>query len=209
MAITVLWIVGVTNAMNLLDHMDGLASGIGLLVSIAFGLIALQTGQLFLAGALAALAGACAGFLFFNFPPAKIFLGDAGSYFIGYWLAILTVSFTFYESGRPVYAYSVPFVILAVPLFDITRVIFIRIRNRRPIFRGDQNHFAHRLTGLGMSTRRAVLTIYALTAVTGLAAVLLYQINETGAAIVLSQLLLVFAIITLLEVSGRRHDRSS
>ncbi len=208
-AITVLWIVGVTNSMNLLDHMDGLASGIALLVSLAFGLVALQTGQLFLAGALAALAGACAGFLFFNFPPAKIFLGDAGSTFIGYWLAVLTVSFTFYETGNPFYSYLVPFVVLAVPLYDITRVVFIRIRNRKPILLGDQNHFAHRLTKLGMSPRSAVLSIYALTAVTGLAAVLLHQVSETGAVLLLSQLLLVFAIITLLEVTGRKDGRAN
>lgn len=207
-AVTVLWIVGVTNAMNLLDHMDGLASGTGLLVSLAFAMVAWQTGQLFLAGALAALAGACAGFLFFNFPPSKIFLGDAGSYFIGYWLAVLTVSFTFYESGRPWYAYAVPFVVLAVPLFDVVRVVFIRIRHRRPVFRGDRNHFAHRLTDLGLSPRAAVLSIHALTAVTGLAAILLYQVNETGAAIVLAQLLLVFAVITLLEISGRKNVSS-
>jgi len=207
--VTVLWIIGITNALNMLDHMDGLASGIGLLVSLSFGLVAIQTDQLFLAGALAALAGSCAGMLFFNFPPAKIFLGDAGSYFIGYWLSVLTISFTFYESGNPLYSYAVPFVVLAVPLFDIIRVVFIRIRHGRPIFRGDQNHFAHRLIELGMSPRKAVLTIHALTAVTGLAAILLYQVNEVGAAIVLSQLLLVFAIITLLEITGRRHGRSN
>jgi UDP-GlcNAc:undecaprenyl-phosphate GlcNAc-1-phosphate transferase len=202
-AVTVLWIVGVTNAFTLLDHMDGLSSGTALLAALAFGVIAIQTGQLFLAAALAALSGACLGFLCFNFPPARIFLGDAGSLFIGYWLAVLTVSFTFFEYSRPLYSYAVPLVVLAVPIFDTARVVLIRVRERRPVFEGDRNHVAHRLVALGMSRRGAVIAVYALTLVTGLSAILLYQVDAVGAGIILSQLLLVFVIITLLEVAGR------
>lgn len=204
-ALTVLWIVGITNAFNLLDHMDGLSSGIAFLVCVAFGAIAIQTGQLFIATALAALAGSCLGFLLFNFPPARIFLGDAGSLFLGYWLSVLTVSFTFYEARWPVYSYLVPLVVLGVPIFDTTRVVLIRLRERRPIFQGDQNHIAHRLLSMGMSRRGAVLTVYALTLVTGLSAALLYQVDAGGAGIILSQLVLVFVIITLLEVAGRAN----
>lgn len=206
--VTVLWIVGITNAFNLLDHMDGLCSGTVLVTAAGFGVIAVQTGQVFLAAALAALAGSCLGFLFFNRAPARIFLGDAGSLFLGYWLAVLTVSFTFYTSNRPFYSYAVPLVVLAVPIFDTARVVITRLRERRPIFQGDTNHIAHRLVDLGMSRRGAVAAVWALTLVTALSAVLLYQVDGTGAGIILSQLAVVFVIITLLEVAGRTHGKT-
>ncbi len=207
-AVTVLWIVGVTNAFNLLDHMDGLCGGTVLVTALGFGAIAVQTGQLFLAVSLAAVAGSSFGFLFFNFPPARVFLGDAGSLFLGYWLSVLTVSFTFYTSDRPLYAYAVPLVVLAVPLLDTVRVVLIRLRRKRPIFEGDTNHIAHRLVALGLTRRSAVMTVWALTLVTALAAALLYQVNAAGAGIILSQLALVFVIITLLEVAGRSHGQA-
>ena len=205
-AVTVLWILAVTNAFNLLDHMDGLSSGVALLSGAAFLVVALQTGQNYLAAAIVPLLGACAAFLLFNFPPAKIFLGDAGSLFIGFWLSCLTISFTFYEAKYALYTYFVPLAILAVPLFDTGVVILIRLYNRKPIFEGDTNHLAHRLTALGMSRRAAVLTVYALTLTAGLSAVLLYHVGQTGAIFILVQLLLTFGIITLLEAAGRRHD---
>src|SRR5207245_9491431 len=97
-AVTVLWILAVTNALNLLDHMDGLSGGVALLAGASFLVVALQTRQTAIASMIVPLLGACAGFLVFNFPPAKIFLGDAGSLFIGFWLACLTISFTFYNA---------------------------------------------------------------------------------------------------------------
>jgi UDP-GlcNAc:undecaprenyl-phosphate GlcNAc-1-phosphate transferase len=207
-AVTVLWILAVTNAFNLLDHMDGLSSGVALLAGSAFLVVALQTGQLQIAAMIVPLLGACAGFLLFNFPPAKIFLGDAGSLFIGFWLSCLTISFTFYarDAHYELYTYFVPLAILAVPLFDTSSVVLIRLLRKKPIFEGDTNHLAHRLTALGMSCRGAVLTVYALTLTTGLSAVLLYHVKQTGALLLLVQLLLTFGIITLLETAGRSHD---
>ena len=208
-AVTVLWILAVTNAFNLLDHMDGLSSGVALLAGAAFLTVALQTGQPMIAAMIVPLLGACAGFLLFNFPPAKIFLGDAGSLFIGFWLSCLTISFTFYVRNAPryeLYTYFVPLAILAVPLFDTASVVLIRLLRRKPLFEGDTNHLAHRLTALGMSRRGAVLTVYALTLTAGISAVLLYHVTQTGALLILVQLLLTFGIITLLETAGRRHD---
>ena len=205
-AVTVVWILAVTNAFNLLDHMDGLSGGVALLAGAAFLIVAMQTGQHKLAIVLAPFLGACAGFLLFNFPPAKIFLGDAGSLFIGFWLSCLTISFTFYEAKYPLYTYFVPLAVLAVPLFDMAVVIVIRLLHRRPIFQGDTNHLAHRLTALGMSRRMAVLAVYALTLTAGLSGVLLYYVHQTGAIVILVQLLATFGIITLLEAAGRRHD---
>jgi UDP-GlcNAc:undecaprenyl-phosphate GlcNAc-1-phosphate transferase len=206
-AVTVLWILAVTNAFNLLDHMDGLSSGVALLAGASFLVVALQTGQGIIAAMIVPLLGACAGFLVFNFPPAKIFLGDAGSLFIGFWLSCLTISFTFYDAHYPLYTYFVPLAVLAVPLFDTSSVVLIRLLRRRPVFEGDTNHLAHRLTALGMSRRGAVLTVYALTLYAGLSAVLLYHVvSQAGALLILVQLLLTFGIITLLEGSGRRQD---
>jgi len=205
-AVTVLWILAVTNAFNLLDHMDGLSGGVALLAGAAFLVVAIQTGQHLLAVLIVPFLGACAGFLFFNFPPARIFLGDAGSLFIGFWLSCLTITFTFYEAKYPLYTYFVPLAVLAVPLFDTGVVILIRLWNRKPIFQGDTNHLAHRLTALGMSRRSAVLTVYALTLTAGLSAVLLYHVGQTGAIVILVQLLITFGIITLLEAAGRRND---
>jgi len=205
-AVTVLWILAVTNAFNLLDHMDGLSSGVALLAGSSFLVVALQTGQGFIASMIVPLLGACAGFLLFNFPPAKIFLGDAGSLFIGFWLSCLTISFTFYDAHYKLYTYFVPLAVLAVPLFDTSSVVLIRLLKRKSIFEGDTNHLAHRLTALGMSRRGAVLTVYALTLTAGLSAVLLYHVSQTGALLILVQLLLTFGIITLLEAAGRRHD---
>jgi len=205
-SITTLWIVMVTNSFNLLDHMDGLTGGVALLSGAAFLIVALQTGQALIAAMIVPLLGACLGFLCFNFPPAKIFLGDAGSLFIGFWISCLTVSFTFYKASYPLYTYFVPLAILAVPLFDTAVVVIIRLFNRKPIFEGDTNHFAHRLTSLGMSRKGAVLTVYALTLTAGLSAVLLYNVEQRGALLILVQLLLTFGIITLLEAAGRRSD---
>jgi len=207
-AVTVLWIVGVTNAFNLLDHMDGLTGGVTLLTCATFAAIAAVTGQWFVAAALASLAGAAAAFLIFNFPPARVFIGDGGSLFVGFTLSALTVTFTFYEpaANRRAFSWAIPLVVLAVPLYDMMSVILTRLRNRRPIFEGDRNHVAHRLVALGMTPRGAALTVYAMTAMTGLAAVLLLQVDEWGAAIILAQLGLTFGVIALLDRTGRKHD---
>jgi UDP-GlcNAc:undecaprenyl-phosphate GlcNAc-1-phosphate transferase len=210
-AVTVLWIVAVTNAFNLLDHMDGLSSGVAAIALGAFWVVAAQTGQPGMATALAPLLGACAGFLLWNFPPARIFLGDAGSLFIGFWLACLTVPFTFYSYGAPyrLYTYGVPLAVLAVPLFDTASVVLIRLWRRRPLFEGDTNHLAHRLAALGMSRRLTVLTVYALTLAAGTAAVLLYHVSQTGAVLVFVLLVLIFGIMTLLEAAGRARKEAA
>lgn len=204
--LTVLWILAVTNAFNLLDHMDGLSAGVAVVAGLGFLAVAFQTHQYLIAPAAACLVGACAGFLLFNLPPARIFLGDAGSLFIGFWMACLTVSFTFYQAPYRLYTYFVPLAILAVPLFDTAAVVFLRLRRGRPVFKGDTNHLAHRLTALGLSRFLAVLAIHALTLSTALSAVLLYHVREAGAWIVLAQILLTFGIITLLEAAGRARQ---
>lgn len=205
--VTVLWIVAITNAFNLIDHVDGLATGTAAIVSTAFLVVAVQTGQWFLACLLVPLIGACAGFLRYNFPPARIFLGDTGSLMIGFFLGAMTLPFTFYtEHHDPMYVYLVPLAILSVPLFDIGAVTLRRWKQGRPIFQGDLNHFAHRLIRMGLTPRSAVLILYLLTLCSGLAAILLYQVNRVGAIMIFGQLVLIFGIITLLEWGTRRDS---
>lgn len=204
--LTVLWIVGITNAFNFLDNMDGLSVGVAAVSSLAFLAVAVLTGQDFIALFLAALLGACVGFLPYNFSPASIYLGDAGSMVIGYLLASLTVLFTFYGEGYPLFAVLVPLAVLAVPLFDTIVVIWIRLREGRSPFRGDNSHLSHRLVALGLSRSAAVLTIWLLTLVTGVAAVLLYQVQTLGAVLVAAQVVLLLAIVVILETAGRRRQ---
>ncbi len=204
--VTVLWIVGITNAFNFLDNMDGLTTGVAAVASLAFLAVAVMTGQDFIALFLAAILGACVGFLPYNLAPASIYLGDSGALVIGYLLSALTVLFTFYREGYPLFAILVPLVVLAVPLFDTITVIWIRLREGRSPFRGDNSHLSHRLVALGLSRPAAVTTIWLLTLVTGVSAVLLYQVQALGAVLVLVQVVLVLSLVVVLESAGRRRQ---
>jgi UDP-GlcNAc:undecaprenyl-phosphate GlcNAc-1-phosphate transferase len=203
--LTVLWVVLVTNAFNLLDNMDGLSAGVAAIASAVFFFVALQAGQVFVSAFLAVLAGALLGFLYYNFAPAKLFLGDAGSLFIGFLLAAMTVAGTFYESGKGVYSAFLPVLALGVPLFDTGSVMFIRWRAGKPFFQGDTNHFSHRLVRLGMTRREAVLTIYLLGLILGAAAALLRQLDRFGAVVIFFIGLGIIALIVLLETAAARR----
>ncbi len=205
--ITVIWFVGIINAFNLLDNMDGLSAGVGVIVTGLLAVVALQTRQqphqMFLAGLSIVIASSLLGFLVFNFPPAKIFMGDCGSMLLGYMTAWLTVDCTFYEPGKPLFPVVVPLLILAVPIFDTASVVIIRLKSGKSPFEGDTNHFSHRLVALGMGPRTAVLTIYLVAAAIGLSATLVYYVTTAAAAIVLLQAAVIFAVIVLLERAGR------
>jgi UDP-GlcNAc:undecaprenyl-phosphate GlcNAc-1-phosphate transferase len=154
------------------------------------------------------LAGSLAGFLVHNRPPAKIFMGDAGSTFIGLMLAALTVSGTFYDPGQSSrHVMLAPLCILAVPLYDFTSVLLIRIREGRSPFHPDKNHFSHRLVDLGMTKPHAVLTVHFATLTTGLGGLLLYRLQTwIDALLVVAMVLCVLTIIAILEVVGRSRD---
>ncbi len=207
-AATVLWIVILTNAFNFLDNMDGLSAGIGLIASIIFAIIML-TGtvhpHLFVAGFLLVLSGALAGFLLHNWPPARIFMGDAGSCLIGLWLASMTVVGTFYDYGRTgTHVILAPLCVLAVPLYDFCSVVLIRLSQGRSPFHADKCHFSHRLVELGMTRPQAVLTIYLVTLTTGLGGLLLYQVEGwPGACLVVFLVFCVLAVIAILETAAR------
>jgi len=162
--VTVLWIVGVTNAVNLIDGLDGLAAGVTFFAAFTSFVIASISGSVFVALAMAALMGALVGFLFFNFNPARIFMGDSGSYFLGFVLATTALA-----GGGPQQKAStavsllVPVLALGVPIFDTLFSMFRRVLERRPIFSADRGHVHHRLLDLGLTHRRAVMLLYGIS----------------------------------------------
>lgn len=217
-ALTVVWYVGVTNAMNFIDNMDGLSGGIAAVASAAFCAAALLAEQWFVAGVLALVCGSCVGFLCWNFPRAKVFLGDGGSLVLGFWLAFLTVRTTYVgesPTGQPLaggwYGVLMPLVVLAVPLYDMTVVTAIRLKQGRSPMVGDLQHVSHRLVKRGLSKRDAVLCIWGLTGVTAISGVLLVRVAEAWmAAVIAAQVGVLLVVVALLEWSssprGARHD---
>lgn len=210
-AVTSLWIVVIVNAMNFLDNMDGLSAGIGVIAMSCIAASGLLSGQIFVPALGCIFAGAMAGFLVFNLPPARIFMGDAGSLLVGYTLAITSVLTTYYEQGvsQTPYSLVMPLVILAVPLYDFVSVMTIRLRERRNPMQGDQRHFSHRLVQHGLSRRTAVFTIYLATAATGLAATLLPGASLRETLTIVTIVLLVLGFIAILEtpVTKRHHEQ--
>lgn len=209
--ISTIWILALINSFNFLDNMDGLSSGIALIASVLFAIVMLTSTsepRWLVGGVLIVLSGALAGFLCHNWPPAKIFMGDSGSYFIGLMLASMTILGTFYDessSGRHIIL--APLCILAVPLYDTCSVIVIRLSEGRSPFRPDKSHFSHRLVELGLKPQNAVMTIHLATLTTGLGGLLLYRLSDwSDAGLVISLILCVLGIIAILENVGRRRE---
>jgi UDP-GlcNAc:undecaprenyl-phosphate GlcNAc-1-phosphate transferase len=198
--ITMLWIVTIINAMNFFDNMDGLCGGVGLICGAMFGLIAAINGQFFVCVLAMAFCGALLGFLPFNWSPARIFLGDAGSHFVGYMLAVLTILATFYTSSRPTaLALIIPIIVLSVPLFDMAAVSVIRAARGQPIYKGDVNHISHRLVRAGLSKPVAVSVIYLITFALGLSALVLLWANIWTSLILFVQCLAFLVVVTIME----------
>ncbi|MBX3364147.1 MAG: undecaprenyl/decaprenyl-phosphate alpha-N-acetylglucosaminyl 1-phosphate transferase [Phycisphaeraceae bacterium] len=206
--ITILWFGVVTNAMNFMDNMDGLSAGCAAVASICFLIATLLNAQWLVAALLALLIGASLGFLVFNFPPAKIFMGDGGSLILGFLLAFLTTRTTFYDPAVSAgwYALCMPLLVLAVPLYDFVTVSCIRIRAGKSPFVGDLNHFSHRLRRRGLSTRQVALVVYGLTAATGVSGIILASLNSWQAALVSAQVALILAALALIEFASRDQE---
>lgn len=165
--ITAAWVIGITNAVNFLDNMDGLSGGVAAIGAAWFLVLSLQNGQFLVAPFAAALMGASLGFLVYNFNPARIFMGDAGSLFLGFMLAAVGLKLRF--PGQPdAVTWMIPIFVLGVPVLDMTLVTISRLRRRvNPWTTAGKDHLSHRLVNMGMSHRRAVLTIYALCGIMG------------------------------------------
>lgn len=171
--VTVLWIVLVVNAMNWLDGLDGLAAGVSAIAAATLAFIAWPTNFLFVAIPALAVTWACLGFLPYNFNPARIFMGDTGAMFLGYMLASLAVSGAF--KAPTALAVFFPLLVLGVPIYDSISTICKRLSQGKSIYEADQQHLHHRLLNRGLSTRQAVLVIYALTAILCIVAILLWM----------------------------------
>jgi len=205
MVLTVVWIVAITNAMNFIDNMDGLSAGIATIAGGLFLIAAILNAQWFIGVILALLVGGCLGFLVFNFPPAKIFMGDGGSLVIGFVLAITTVRTTYIplDSSGPDagawYGVLMPIAVLAVPLYDFVTVTIIRIYQGKSPFVGDLQHFSHRLRDRGLGNRGTILVIYALTASSGIAGILLTRASAWEAGMLGAQVLMILGALALFE----------
>ena len=189
--VTVLWIVGVTNAVNLIDGLDGLAVGVSSIATFSLFFIAILAGEPTVAILAAALAGSCLGFLPYNFNPAKIFMGDTGSTFLGYMLSIICIQGLF--KGYVIISFIVPFLILGLPIFDTAYAIFRRLKNKQPIMSPDRGHLHHRLIDMGFSQKQTVAILYIITMILGLSAVMVVgQGAYTGIIIIATFLLFAF-----------------
>ena len=206
--ITVFWVVLLTNSLNLLDNMDGLSAGVSIIAALSF-FLAVQTHegeQEFVRLLLMVFAGSVGGFLYHNLSPARIFMGDAGAMFNGFFLSTMAVVGTFHvEATASRVAVAAPLLALAVPLFDTLSVMFIRWRSGESLMLGDKRHFSHRLVELGMTPRQAVEFIYLVAAVVGLGGALLPTVDRTGTVIILAQTGGVFLLIVLIMNASKRN----
>jgi UDP-GlcNAc:undecaprenyl-phosphate GlcNAc-1-phosphate transferase len=206
-AVTVLWIVALTNSFNMLDNMDGLAASVGLIAALLFCGAQVAIGRLFTPAVLLVVVGALGGFLVHNRFPARLFMGDAGSNFLGFLLGALTVAGTFTSEGYSPYSVLAPLLVMAVPLYDMTSVVLIRLREGRSPFKGDRRHFSHRLVARGLTPPQAVWTIDLVTLAGGLGALLLHKLEAPGACVVLAQTGCLLGVVAILEFSASRSEQ--
>ncbi len=185
---TVLWIVAITNAVNLIDGLDGLAAGVSAIASVSLVFVSMLVGQADIALIAVAIAGSCFGFLPFNFNPAKIIMGDTGSTFLGFTLAVLSIQGGF--KSYAVISFAVPLLILGLPLFDTSFAILRRLLSGKGIMTADRGHIHHRLVDMGFSQKQSVFILYSMSGVLGITAVVL-----AGSGALRALLLLICVLI--------------
>jgi len=191
---TILWVVGITNAINLIDGIDGLAAGVSLFVTGTIFLVSLIYERSFTSAIAAAMGGALLGFLRYNFFPAKIFMGDSGSLAVGFLIAAIGIRGSY--KGATMVALSIPILALGVPIMDTLLAIWRRFWSRKPVFSGDRDHIHHRLIERGLSQSKAALLLYGLTVFFGVMAFLITLGNSQEIALIL----LAFGIVTVIFV---------
>jgi UDP-GlcNAc:undecaprenyl-phosphate GlcNAc-1-phosphate transferase len=203
------WIVLIINTFNFLDNMDGASAGIAVIASAILLTAASFNGQIFVGGLTLVFIGALLGFLLFNFPPASIFMGDAGSLVVGFFVAVLTVRTTYYRQSLsgPWYPVFMPLVVMAVPLYDFVTVCSLRIRQGKSPFVGDTQHFSHRLRRYGLTDRQTALTLYLATLCCGLGATFLYEVSFVGAILIFVQTFLILGLIAIFESTSKSEGK--
>ncbi|HVO68777.1 MAG TPA: MraY family glycosyltransferase, partial [Aggregatilineaceae bacterium] len=208
--LTVFWMVGIINAINFLDNMDGLAAGISAIAALCFFVLAAIEGQVLVATLAAAMFGSSLGFLFYNFSPATTFMGDMGALVLGFLLAVLGIKLSF-PNQSPLVSWTIPILALGLPIFDTTLVVFTRLREKRSPMQGGKDHTSHRLVIMGLSYRAAVVTLYMACILLGLAALIVSQASVSIAAIVGGGVALVglgaFIILESVRIRQYRNER--
>ena len=208
--LTVLWLIGMANALNFLDGVDGLCAGLAALCAGLFFLIALPTHQKFLVYLTIAIAGSCLGFITYNWKPASVYLGDAGATFLGFLLAGTAIMGTWAE-GNPVVALSTPLLILGIPIFDMIYTTISRIHNGQVksfiqwLEYAGRDHFHHRLMHLGLKDVQTVIFILFINLCIGLGALVLREAGTKGSLLLLLQSTVIFLIITILMLLGKER----
>lgn len=207
--LTVLWIVAVTNALNLIDGLDGLAIGVATISSITLLCISLLLGNALVVVLTAALSGACLGFFPYNFNPAKLFMGDTGALFLGFTLASVSVLGLF--KGYAIISVAIPLLILALPIFDTSFAILRRLKNHQPIMAPDRGHLHHKLIDHGLSQKQAVGFIYAMCIILCLFAIVLLATGAVKivALLLIAALFLVFMVITPRIMSSLHEENEN
>ncbi|MDL2273522.1 undecaprenyl/decaprenyl-phosphate alpha-N-acetylglucosaminyl 1-phosphate transferase [Oscillospiraceae bacterium OttesenSCG-928-G22] len=187
--LTVLWIVAITNAVNLIDGLDGLAVGVSTIATFSMLLIAIMVSEANIAMILAALAGACVGFMPYNMNPAKIFMGDTGATFLGFILATMSIQGLF--KSYAIISFAVPFLILGLPIFDTVAAVFRRIKLKKSPMSADRGHVHHKLIDMGFSQKQSVAILYVLSTILGLTAVVLTASGEVRAMVLILAVLVI------------------
>jgi len=188
---------------------DGLTAGIAFISGIFLLGVSIEYGQFFVSFIIASFCGALLGFLFFNYYPAKIFMGDAGSLSIGYMISVLTILTTYYKSSdSKILPIMIPLFILMIPIFDTLSVVVIRFKQHRPIFQGDKSHFSHRLVSLVLSQKNAVLLIYLLCICLALPALLVRRVDLIGMFFLFLLDLVLIIIIVILEYAAIKKNKN-
>ncbi|WP_312281904.1 MraY family glycosyltransferase [Oscillibacter sp.] len=190
--VTVLWIVAITNAVNLIDGLDGLAIGVSAISATTVLVISLLVSEVQVAVVMAALVGACVGFMPYNLNPAKMFMGDTGATFLGYILACMSVEGLF--KSWAIISFAVPFLILGLPIFDTAFAILRRLAHGQSPMQADRSHIHHRLIDMGLNQKQAVATLYVISAILGLSAVVLTTSGELRAMMIFVSLCVVAVV---------------
>ena len=206
--VTVFWIMLMMNSINFFDNMDGLAAGVIAIALGIFAFIAGLNGQLFIAAICALSCGVCCGFWFYNMAPARIFMGDSGSHFLGYLAALAACEVSFFDISYSLSRFPVliPLLVLALPLFDTFMVVLIRTINKKPFWIGDHNHISHRFVHMGLTRPQAVLLVHLLSLSIGLAALPIFWGDFRTAAILVFQALLQLTVVTILQFALARKS---
>ena len=205
--VTVIWIVAITNAVNLIDGLDGLACGVSSISSASMLVIALRFSELDVAVMMAALVGACIGFLPYNFNPAKIFMGDTGATFLGFIMATVSVEGMFKMYG--LISFVAPFLILGLPIFDVCFAVVRRVSHGQSPMHPDRGHVHHRLIDMGFSQKQAVGVLYVISAILGLSAVVLTATNAVRAMVFLLAMGVTVAVAWRVFLVGpAEHEQS-